>query len=75
MTDEEIAASFPFLTVEELTDDVRMMKRKPEIYDSQGNKVFVWGYNDCGQLGSTPSEAKVSDTVSELVLLIMRGCR
>ena len=38
---------------------VRQQRKKLEFSDYQGNKVFVWGLNDCHQLGTNISESKV----------------
>ena len=61
MTDEELAASFSFLTVDDfMSDRSCTMKRSDILPDSHSNKVFVWGLNDIQQLGSGLSETKVS---------------
>ncbi len=64
MNEDEVAASFSFLTVDESESKesglVRKQRRKMEGgADSHSNKVFVWGLNDRTQLGSGNSDSKV----------------
>jgi len=63
MNEDEVAASFSFLTVEDNSKDtslVRRHRRKAEsALDIHSNKVFVWGLNDRMQLGSGLSDTKV----------------
>lgn len=64
MTDEEMAATFSFLTVDDLSSDktnsFQNRKRTDIISELHSNKVFVWGLNDIQQLGSGLTETKVS---------------
>ena len=64
MNEDEVAASFSFLTVDETEAKepglVRKQRKKAEgSLDSHSNKVFVWGLNDRSQLGSGNSDSKV----------------
>ena len=64
MNEDEVAANFSFLTVDESESKesglVRKTRRKTEGgTDSHSNKVFVWGLNDRSQLGSGNSDSKV----------------
>ena len=62
MTEEEVAANFSFLTVDELMDDpgqIKHHRKKPDFLDGQSSKVFVWGLNDCHQLGGGITDQKV----------------
>lgn len=64
MTEEEVAANFSFLTVDELMDDsssgqIRPQRKKTEFLDGQISKVFVWGLNDYHQLGGVIIDNKV----------------
>lgn len=65
MTEEEVAANFSFLTMDDaLCDDsntIQLHRRRADLAmpENQGNKVFVWGLNDVHQLGSGVSEVKV----------------
>ena len=63
MNEDEIAATFSFLAVDEnaarQSGLVRKHRSKSERLDSHSNKVFVWGLNDSGQLGSSIGETKV----------------
>ncbi len=65
MNEEEAAASFSFLSVEEADGMdgglIRRQRRMAEggAHDGNACKVFVWGLNDRHQLGSSQSETKV----------------
>ena len=65
MNEEEAAASFSFLSVEEVEGkEVGLIRRQRKIDESllgDGNpfKVFVWGLNDKHQLGCVQSDNKV----------------
>ncbi len=63
MNEDEVAANFSFLTVEEGQKDsgvVRSQRMKTESgADQHANKVFMWGLNDRTQLGSGVAETKV----------------
>ena len=65
MNEDEVAANFSFLTVEDVPKEsglIRSQRKKAEsAQDSHANKVFVWGLNDRTQLGSSISETKVRD--------------
>ena len=66
MTEEEVAANFSFLTVDEIMEDSGQMKphrKKHDFLDGQISKVFVWGLNDCHQLGGGLAESKVQYTL------------
>ncbi len=66
MNEEEAAASFSFLSVEEVEGkEVGLIRRQRKIDENQfsdGNpfRVFVWGLNDKHQLGCVHSDSKVS---------------
>lgn len=65
MNEEEVAANFSFLSVEEVEGkDVGLIRRQRRmaegsLMDSVSCKVFVWGLNDRQQLGSSQQENKV----------------
>lgn len=65
MNEEEAAANFSFLSVEEAEwKDVGFIRKQRKmaegsLLDSHSCKVFVWGLNDKHQLGSAQSEGKV----------------
>ena len=64
MTEDEAAASFSFLTVDESIEDQGFVRNQRKRIgsargDSQSSKVFVWGLNDYHQLGTGLSESKV----------------
>ena len=66
MNEEEAAASFSFLSVEEADGRdgglIRRQRRMAEgSLDGNACKVFVWGLNDRHQLGSSQSENKVKN--------------
>ncbi len=72
MNEDEVAASFSFLTVDESESKesglVRKQRKKTEGgTDSHSNKVFVWGLNDRSQLGSGNSESKVYPSAVECI--------
>ena len=67
MNEEEAAANFSFLSVEEMEGgkDVGLIRRQRKmaegsLMDSNSNKVFVWGLNDRHQLGSSQLDNKVN---------------
>jgi E3 ubiquitin-protein ligase HERC2 len=64
MNEEEAAANFSFLSVEEVEGKdvglIRKQRRMAEgLMDSVSCKVFAWGLNDRQQLGSSQTENKV----------------
>ena len=65
MNEEEVAANFSFLTVEEAEGkDLGLIRKQRKIAESSmmdgiSNKVFVWGLNDRHQLGNSQSDTKV----------------
>ena len=63
MNEDEVAANFSFLAMDESSSKdsglVRKHRSKTEGALDTHNKVFVWGLNDRGQLGSEISETKV----------------
>ena len=63
MNEDELAANFSFLTVEEAQNDsgvVRRQRKKTEAsQEGHANLVFVWGLNDRVQLGGGGSDPKV----------------
>ena len=62
MNEDEVAANFSFLAMDESTKDaglVRKHRSKAEGVVDTHNKVFVWGLNDRGQLGSELTDSKV----------------
>lgn len=63
MNEDEVAANFSFLAMDESSSKdsglVRKHRSKAEGALDTHNKVFVWGLNDRGQLGSEISETKV----------------
>ena len=63
MNEDEVAANFSFLAMDETTDKdaglVRKHRSKAEGTLDTRNKVFVWGLNDRGQLGSEIADSKV----------------
>ena len=63
MNEDEVAANFSFLAMDETSAKdlglVRKHHSKAEGALDTHNKVFVWGLNDRGQLGSEISETKV----------------
>lgn len=65
MNEEEAAANFSFLSVEEVEGrDVGLIRRQRKmaegsLMDNNSSKVFVWGLNDRHQLGSSHSDSKV----------------
>ena len=62
MNEDEVAANFSFLTVEEESGReagvLRQQQKKAE-QALDGCKVFVWGLNDRSQLGTGMVETKV----------------
>jgi len=65
MNEEEVAASFSLLSVEEAEGkEVGLIRRQRKIDETQGDgspfKVYVWGLNDKHQLGCLQSDSKVS---------------
>jgi E3 ubiquitin-protein ligase HERC2 len=80
MSDEEMAASFSFLTVDDMTSStdqtstsnsstsINKRSTTPLYSDSHGSKVFVWGLNDVSQLGPGPTDAKVKLPLENRVL-------
>lgn len=72
MNEEEAAANFSFLSVEEVeSKDVGLIRRQRKIaegslMDSNSTKVFVWGLNDRHQLGGG---IQLDSKVSWIVLL------
>ena len=75
MNEEEVAASFSLLSVEEAEGkEVGLIRRQRKIDESQQGdcspfRVFVWGLNDKHQLGCLQSDIKVSLLVSVWVCL------
>lgn len=67
MNEEEVAANFSFLSVEDMDGkDVGLIRKQRKmaegsLMDSVSCKVFVWGLNDRQQLGSSQPESKVSE--------------
>ena len=63
MNEDEVAANFSFLAMDETTSKdsglVRKHRSKAEGVVDTHNKVFVWGLNDRGQLGSELPDSKV----------------
>lgn len=63
MNEDEVAANFSFLAMDETSAKdsglVRKHRSKTEGATDTHNKVFVWGLNDRGQLGSEIPESKV----------------
>lgn len=63
MNEDEVAANFSFLAMDETTAKdsglVRKHRSKAEGTMDTHNKVFVWGLNDRGQLGSEIGDSKV----------------
>ena len=64
MNEDEVAASFSFLTVEEESGReagvLRQQQKKAELpVDGSAYKVYVWGLNDRSQLGSGIADTKV----------------
>lgn len=65
MNEEEAAANFSFLSVEDMDGKdgglIRKQRKMAEgsLMDSVSCKVFVWGLNDRQQLGSSQSDSKV----------------
>jgi E3 ubiquitin-protein ligase HERC2 len=76
MNEDEIAATFSFLTVEDVARDtglVRQRRKKDlDAADVHTNKAFVWGLNDRAQLGSEVEEAKVKTPVESRALAMLR---
>ena len=75
MNEDEVAANFSFLAMDESTKDaglVRKHRSKAEGVVDTHNKVFVWGLNDRGQLGSELSDSKVRVTCSSSLALSPR---
>ncbi len=76
MNEDEVAASFSFLTVEEEQKDngfVRSHRKKTETpVDRHANKVFIWGLNDRTQLGSGVPETKVKSPYESKALAKLR---
>lgn len=62
MNEEEVAANFSFLSIEEVEGrDVGLIRRQRKMAEGDSNscKVFVWGLNDRHQLGNPQSDNKV----------------
>ncbi len=66
MNEEEVAANFSFLTMEEVEGKgevglIRSQRKMAEgsLIDGHSNEVFVWGLNDRHQLGNAQSDTKV----------------
>ena len=66
MNEDEVAANFSFLAMDETTAKdsglVRKHRSKAEGAMDTHNKVFVWGLNDHGQLGSELQDSKVRNS-------------
>ena len=77
MNEDEVAANFSFLAMDETTAKdsglVRKHRSKAEGTMDTHNKVFVWGLNDRGQLGSEIGDSKVRIAINSSYDIIYIG--
>lgn len=78
MNEDEVAANFSFLAMDESSAKdsglVRKHRSKAEGAIDTHNKVFVWGLNDRGQLGSEIPDSKVRRNILTNVVYLGQKC-